>query len=346
MRMKRSLILCLMFGSFAIFLLCPLNVTAKIVFDAKIKHAGDTLYHIYAMEDDGSNLRRITPAHHYDTAAQWFPDGKRIVFERDWRKGKWNTGETMHREFFIIDATGINEHSFMDNHRTDTNPAPSPDGRYITFKSHRSGDLDIYTYDLEHEELNQITHNKVEDGFTQYPHWSPDSKRIVYHNSERGVGNNIWVMDADGGRKERITPIHQGVAILDRGPPRWSPTGKYIMYDEAESTPDRKGTAASRLIIQSVFTGNRVVHNFPKTSVFFGGVAWMGDDNTVLLGYKEPESTRNIYRYDLDSRKMTKLTDFPQGHALFPHWIEGPLAVSPLEKATTRWGYLKQKLAK
>jgi hypothetical protein len=72
----------------------------------------------------------------------------------------------------------------------------------------------------------------------------------------------------------------------------------------------------------------------------------MGNDNTVLLSYKEAGGARNIYRYDLNSRRMTKLTDFPQGHALFPHWVEGPLAVSPAEKVTTRWGYLKQKLAK
>ena len=327
---------------FCDFLACPLNSNAKIVFTAKMKHLGETRYHICAMEDDGSNLRRITDPNRYDRVPKWFPDSKRIVFERDWGEGKWNTGDTMHRELFIIDAIGMNEHSFMDNHRTDTNPAPSPDGRYITFKSDRSGDLDIYTYDLEREELNQITHNKVEDGFTQHPDWSPDSKRIVYHNSERGVGNNIWVMDADGSRKERITPIHQGVAILDRGPPRWSPTGKYIMYDEAESTPDRKGTAACRLIIQSVFTGNRVAHNFPDTAVFLGGLAWMGNDSTVLIGYKEPDGARNIYRYDLNSRKMTKLTDFPLGHAYFPDWIEGTLSVSPLGKLTTQWGHLKQ----
>ena len=60
------------------------------------------------------------------------------------------------------------------------------------------------------------------------------------------------------------------------------------------------------------------------------------------MGYKEPDGARNIYRYDLDSRKMTKLTDFPQGHAYFPDWIEGSLEVSPLDKVTTQWGYLKQ----
>ncbi len=60
MRIKRRLTFLSVCMGFAIFLFCALNIDAKIVFQAKIKHTGDTLSHIYAMEDDGSNLRRIT----------------------------------------------------------------------------------------------------------------------------------------------------------------------------------------------------------------------------------------------------------------------------------------------
>ena len=338
MRMKRSLILCLMFGSFAIFLLCPLNVTAKIVFTAKIKHAGDTLYHIYAMEDDGSNLRRITPSYRYDIAARWFPDGKRIVFERDWGKGRLNTGDVVHREFFIIDETGRNEHSFMvDKHRKDTSPAPSPDGRYIAFDSSRTGELDIYVYDLARDKLTVLTNNEIEGGWTQNPNWSPDGSRIVYHNGEA-----IWVMNADGSRKEQIVAAPHVVTF--RGYACWSPSGRYIMYSETIPEP-----LAFRLIFHKMSTNARDAYNLPITEGKYGkvaGLTWMGDDNTVLLSYEEAGGVRNIYRYDRDSRRMTKLTDFPLGHAYFPHWVEGTLAVSPLDKVTTRWGYLKQKLAK
>ncbi len=68
----------------------------------------------------------------------------------------------------------------------------------------------------------------------------------------------------------------------------------------------------------------------------------MGNDRTVLLSYKESDA-RNIYRYDLNSRKMTQLTDFPLGHAYFPDWVEGSLSVSPQYKMVTSWGHLKQK---
>ena len=337
MRMKRCPTLLHLFGCLAIFLLCQLNSNAKIVFQAGLKHLGATRYHIYAMEDDGSNLRRITPPHRYDRTPRWFPDGKRIVFERDWGEGKWNTGTTIHRELFIIDETGRNEYSFIvDPHRKDTSPDPSPDGRYIAFDSRRTGELDIYVYDLARDKLTALTNNEIEGGWTQAPRWSPDGSRIVYHNGEA-----IWVMNADGGKKEQIVPAPATLTV--RGYACWSPSGRYIMYHEVDLKP-----VARRLIIHKVSTNARDVHKLPTPEGKYGqvaGLTWMGDDNTVLLSYQETGGTRNIHRYDLNSRRMTKLTDFPQGHALFPHWVEGPLAVSPAEKVTTRWGYLKQELA-
>ena len=334
MRMKSHIKMEHVFVSLAILLLCALNVHAKIVFQAKMKHAGGTLYHIYAMEDDGSNLRSITPSHRYDRVPRWFPDGQRIVFERDWGEGKWNTGPTIRREFFIIDETGRNEHSFMvDTHRTDMSPAPSPDGRSIAFDSLRTGELDIYVYDLARDKLTALTNNKIEGGYTQSPRWSPDGSRIVYRNGEA-----IWVMDADGGRKEQIVPAP--AVWAPRALPCWSPSGKYILYSEAHVKPP-----ARLLIVYKVSTGASDIHHLPVPEGKYGqvwGLAWMGNDNTVLLSYQEAGNVYNIYRYDLNSRKMTKLTDLPLGHAYYPHWVEGPLAVSPLDKVTTRWGDLKQ----
>ena len=338
MRMKRCPTLLHLFGCLAILLLCQLNSDAKIVFQAGLKHLGAKRYHIYAMDDDGSNLRRITPSYRYDRVPRWFPDGQRIVFERDWGEGKWNTGPTIRREFFIIDETGRNEHSFMvDRHRKDTSPAPSPDGRYIAFDSARTGELDIYVYDLARDKLTALTNNEIEGGWTQSPCWSPDGSQIVYQN-----GDAIWVMDADGRRKEEIVPAPVGLTL--RSFPCWSPSGKSILYSETHLEP-----LVRSFIVHKVSTGRRDIHLLPVPEGKYGtvwGLAWMGDDNTVLLSYEEAGGAQNIYRYDLNSRRMTKLTDFPQGHALYPHWVEGPLAVSPLEKVTTRWGYLKQKLAK
>jgi Tol biopolymer transport system component len=63
------------------------------------------------------------------------------------------------------------------------------------------------------------------------PAWSPDGRRIAYvHSSGRQVGphtagTEIWVMEADGTRKRRLTRN----AVFD-GSPTWSPDSRRILF--------------------------------------------------------------------------------------------------------------------
>ena len=329
---------------FLLFLFVSLEVHAKIVFAAKRKHQGDTLYHIYVMEDDGSNVQRITSSLHYDVNPCWFPDGKQIVFERDHSKGA-GLLRLANAEFLIIDATSTNARRFMINHNTDRYPVVSPDGKQIAFNSNRSGHHDIYTVNLEAGQVKRLTDNHREfgGGFSHQLDWSPDGKQIAYQHVE-GVDEDIWIMDADGKRKEQFSPPPAGPSVL-RSAPAWSPSGGYIMYRQFELTPDFKNPVASQIIIQNVFSGRQDIHDLPKVTLI-GGVCWMGNDHTVLLSMRDdgaaPNSVYNIYRYDLNSRKRTNLTQLPEGHAYDPHWIAGSLAVIPVGKLTIRWAELKQ----
>ncbi len=333
-----NLMLLFLFGA-----LFPLNANAKIVFSSK--RGGDTAYHIYVMEDNGSNVRRITSSSFWDGNPRWFPDGKQILFKRDLSRGN---GTVFNSEFYIIDATGQNEHRFMINHPTDTYPVLSPDGKQIVFNSNRSGNWDIYTQNLESGHLKQLTDNK--EGERSYRmDWSPDGRQIAYqHDGKSDRGWNVWIMDADGKRKRRLSPNPDGDTITRRGPPAWSPSGKYIMYDDHVFKQDANRAlhpVTSQLIIHNVVTDVRDVHHFPKVSQITQG-CWMGNDRTVLLSIRDngadPESDYEIYRYDLVRRKLTNLTNHPAGD-YHPHWIAGSFSVSPLKKLTTQWGQLKQE---
>ena len=324
----------------AILLLFGLSQShAKIVFSSKQK--GDTLFHIYVMEDNGSNVRRITSTDFFDLNPRWFPDGKRILFERDWSRGD---GGVFNSEFYIIDANGRNEHNFMENHPIDFYPALSPDGKQVAFKSRRSGESEIYTYHLESGQLRQLTDNR-DGGHSHRMDWSPDGSKIAYEHDTVAEGSNIWIMNADGSRKWRLSPRDKGiVTFLNRGAPRWSPSGKYIMYDEQEQNNKNWKRLKETLVVQNVNTGVRAVHKFPLKDLVLTE-CWMGNDQTVLLpinrNFEALGAKYEIYRYDLVSRRLTNLTNQPGGD-YGPHWIRGSLAVFPAGKLTTLWGQLKQ----
>lgn len=329
-----------------LLLLCmivPLTSHAKIVFSAKRKHTGDTRYHIYVMEDDGSNVKRITSPAFYDRYPSWFPDGRKILFERDLSKG---TGTIC--SFYTMDATGLNEQRVIMNHPKDRYPVLSPDGKQIAFNSNRTGHWDIFTVNLESGQLRNLTDNTFPNEWSFGMDWSPNGKRITYKHEDKHNGNNIWIMEEDGNWKRLFSPLTRIGTVTRRSDPHWSPSGRYIMYDEMILVFDDDRVlqpSASRLIIQNVLTGEQNIHSFPRKTRISPG-CWMGNDHTVLLALQyngdDPDARYDIYRYDLNSRRVTNLTNLPMGHAYHPDWIEGPLAVIPVGKLTIRWAEVKQ----
>lgn len=80
---------------------------------------------------------------------------------------------------------------------------------------------DIFVVRADGTHLQQLT-----DGpeWEEHPSWSPDGKRIVYNvgsNSFPRLDPSVWVMNADGSGKARLTKGYQ---------PHWSPDGKRIVF--------------------------------------------------------------------------------------------------------------------
>ena len=327
----------------AILLLFGLSQShAKIVFSSE--RNGDTDRHIYVMEDNGSNVRRVTSSDFYDVNPRWFSDGHRILFVRDLAR---DNGSVFNSEFYIIDGDGRNERRFMDNHPTDYVPSLSPDGETVAFMSSRRDRLpaDIYTYHLESGQLKRLTDNLKTRARSRRTDWSPDGRKIAYEHESKADGDNVWIMGVHGGGKRRLSVLGPGDLFDARGGPLWSPSGRYIMYTEHiwDVKNDFK-RVTTRVVIQEVRTGIRRFHHFSNKDTIADG-CWMGNDQTVLLPIKRewdaPGANYEIYRYDLVSRQLTNLTNQPGGD-YDPHWISGSLAVFPAGKLTTLWAQLKQ----
>jgi imidazolonepropionase-like amidohydrolase/Tol biopolymer transport system component len=106
----------------------------------------------------------------------------------------------------------------------------SKDGRMIAF------DLlgDIYTMPIAGGTPTRIAEGLA---FEHQPRFSPDGRRIAF-TSDRGGGDNIWIMNVDGSDKRQLTK--EEFRLLYQ--PSWSPDGRFISAKKHFTTGRSLGT--------------------------------------------------------------------------------------------------------
>jgi hypothetical protein len=80
-------------------------------------------------------------------------------------------------------------------------PSFSPDGRLVAFSALRGGTGDIYTVDLQTQELVNLTND---DFFDYAPTYSPDGKFLIY-NARVSGNQKLFRLDLDTKKKTQIT---------------------------------------------------------------------------------------------------------------------------------------------
>ena len=183
----------------------------------------DLMGEIYLMDDDGTNVRRITGADSgfVDAQPTWSPGGDLLAFvsNRDTATGRL--------DIYIMNDSGQPFRRLTSDSANDVQPAWSPDGTLIAFVSDRDdgGAGDIFVIDTSGANPVNLTNNAARD---LTPAWSPDGSRIAFMSNRGGGTFAIWVMDADGGNQARVTPT---TLTTHAELPSWSPDGERILLD-------------------------------------------------------------------------------------------------------------------
>ncbi len=182
----------------------------------------------------------------------------------------------------------------------------SPDGRLIAF------DLlgDIYTMPIAGG-----TPTRIADGlaYEHQPRFSPDGRRIAF-TSDRGGGDNIWVMNADGQDKKQVTK--EDFRLLNQ--PTWNPDGRFIAAKKHFTTGRSLGTGEVWLYHVSGGGGVQLVKRASEElQKELGEPIYAPNGKSIyytrnvtpgpVFEYAQNSRTNlfNIERYDVDSGEVT-----------------------------------------
>lgn len=97
----------------------------------------------------------------------------------------------------------------------------APDGTHFITSSSRSGNVDLWAYDIGSGAWSQLTDDPADDFEGR---WSPDGARIVF-TSTRAGDKDVWVLDLATRKTVRLTDSPD-----EEEYPVWSPDGRWIVY--------------------------------------------------------------------------------------------------------------------
>ena len=165
----------------------------------------------------------------------------------------------------------------------------APDGKTIAFTLLG----DIYTLPIEGG-----TPKRISEGLSWdvQPRFSPDGSRIAF-TSDRGGGDNIWVMNADGSDKRQVTK--EDFRLLNQ--PAWSPDGRFIAAKKHYTTERSAGTGEVWLYHVSGGGGVQVVERANERLQKELGEPVFAPDGSAIY-YTRNTTPGNTFEYAQDSQ--------------------------------------------
>ncbi|GAB5518011.1 MAG: hypothetical protein RhofKO_02620 [Rhodothermales bacterium] len=281
---------------------------------------------IYVMNADGSPLadgqqyREVSTGEGRTTCSYFLPDG-RVIYSSTHEGDRacpvptprganyvWDIFPDY--DIYVANADGSGTELLIGGPGYDAEPTVSPDGKYVIFTSTRSGDLELYRYELATGETVQLTDELGYDGGAFF---SRDSQQIVWRAS-RPTGEagenyqrllsenqvqpgalNIFVADIDGTNVRQVTDLPGA-----NWAPFFHPSGDKVLFSSNHHTLDQGGRVFDVFLINTDGTDMKQITH----SGTFDAFPMFSYDGTKLVfssnrnGSRTPSRDTNVFVAD------------------------------------------------
>jgi Tol biopolymer transport system component len=184
-----------------------------------------------------------------------------------------------------------------DTASRDTDPAPSPDGKWIAFQRNRGGSSQIWIMPAGGGTPRKLTSEpatmKTPDGKSaptrvMTPTWAPDSKSILYISTRSG-GYNIYSIPLAGG-----TPKALSNAPGAQRYPAYSPDGTKIVFPSSRLQPNSLYGFQLYMMDAAGEVAGRPARQLTRSTGSPGHPVWSPDGKWVCYVAKDIDTTRTV----------------------------------------------------
>jgi Tol biopolymer transport system component len=250
------------------------------------------------------------------------PDGTQIAFTIAWYPAG---SSTLDGDIYVANIDGSGLRRLTTAEEMDEQPAWSPDGTRIAFRSKRSGDWDIWAMGANGTGQVNLMLNVLPAASTEStPTWSPDGARILYSSDiDTYAYAKLWTMRPDGSDKRRVLPLAGTVTDIDVEA-SWSPDGSKIAFRRVDGR-----TTGSDIMVATVATGEvaRVALDAAQVSP-----AWSPDGTRIAFTSSHDGLLAHVFTMKPDGTDISRHTTGSDANTS-PRWLR---VVTPAAGAVAR----------
>ena len=244
--------------------------------------------HLWTINVETKDKKRLTEGEFSVQTPQWSPDGKWLAYAAS-KAGAQESiftdiSEDRNSDIFVVAATGGATRKLTTNPSADANPQWSPDGKWIAYAASTDGwaaKTDVMLLGVDGGMPKNLTASFIESAGGGLS-WSPDGKTL-YFSSGVGMYSHVYSVPVAGGKATPITSGNRNYGQFDL-----SADGKRIAYtlNDSRTSEDIWVAALSQAGGQNdakqLTTVNPQIKDFATATTEV--IKWKGPDNFDIEG--------------------------------------------------------------